>query len=90
VEDHDRFSLTPGMRYDWQNFLAKDRLSFSPAPVVCLGARIRIRSWWCGAAGGVLRPVWRRDRWLDLARYEPRGVERQPLRRSVSLSLRSG
>ena len=27
---NDRFSLTPGLRYDWQNFLANDRLSFSP------------------------------------------------------------
>jgi hypothetical protein len=26
----DRFSITPGLRYDWQNFLANRRLGFSP------------------------------------------------------------
>jgi Carboxypeptidase regulatory-like domain/TonB dependent receptor len=26
----DRFSITPGLRYDWQNFLADRRLGFSP------------------------------------------------------------
>ena len=26
----DTFSITPGLRYDWQNFLAKDVLTFSP------------------------------------------------------------
>ena len=25
-----RFSVTPGLRYDWQNFLATRRLGFSP------------------------------------------------------------
>src|SRR6202042_3112064 len=27
---NSRFSITPGLRYDWQNFLAQDRLTFSP------------------------------------------------------------
>ena len=27
---NDRFSITPGLRYDWQNFLATRRLGFSP------------------------------------------------------------
>ena len=27
---NNRFSITPGLRYDWQNFLATRRLGFSP------------------------------------------------------------
>ena len=27
---NDRFAITPGLRYDWQNFLATRRMGFSP------------------------------------------------------------
>ena len=82
----DRFSLTPGVRYDWQNFLAQKRLSFSPrlsfAWVLDQDSKLVMRG-----GGGLYYDRFGGGPLVDLARYEPRGVNRQPLRRSVSLSL---
>ncbi len=82
----DRFSITPGLRYDWQNFLAKDRLSFSPrlsfAWVLNQDQKLVVRG-----GGGVYYDRFGGGPLADLARYQPRGLNQQPLRRSVSLSL---
>jgi hypothetical protein len=80
----DSFSLTPGLRYDWQNFLAQDRLTFSPrlsfAWAIDPDHKMVLRG-----GGG-----WYYDRFgsgplADLARYEPHDGE--PLRRSITVSL---
>lgn len=82
----DRFSLTPGLRYDWQNFLAQKRLSFSPrlsfAWVLDPDSKLVMRG-----GGGVYYDRFGGGPLQDLARYEPRGAAMQPLRRSVNLSL---
>ena len=82
----DHFSLTPGVRYDWQNFLAQKRLSFSPrlsfAWVLDSDSKLVMRG-----GGGIYYDRFGGGPLVDLARYQPRGVNQQPLRRSVSLSL---
>ena len=82
----DRFSLTPGVRYDWQNFLAQKRLSFSPrlsfAWVLDQDSKLVMRG-----GGGIYYDRFGGGPLVDLARYEPRGLDQQPLRRSVSISL---
>ena len=82
----DRFSLTPGVRYDWQNFLAQKRLSFSPrlsfAWVLDPDSKLVMRG-----GGGIYYDRFGGGPLVDLARYEPRGLDQQPLRRSVSISL---
>jgi TonB dependent receptor/Carboxypeptidase regulatory-like domain len=81
----DRFSLTPGIRYDWQNFLATDRLSFSPrlsfAWVLDPDSKMVVRG-----GGGLYYDRFGGGPLLDLARYQPR-ADGQPLRRSVTVSL---
>ncbi len=85
----DRFSLTPGLRYDWQNFLAQKRLSFSPrlsfAWVLDPDSKLVMRG-----GGGIYYDRFGGSPLLDLMRYEPRGVAQQPLRRSVDISLNPG
>ncbi|HEY1984770.1 MAG TPA: TonB-dependent receptor [Terracidiphilus sp.] len=79
---NNRFSVTPGLRYDWQNFLATKRLGFSPrvsfAWVVNEASKTVLRG-----GGGIYYDRTGSGSLLDLARYE--GV--QPRRRSVTLSL---
>ncbi|MFC5865098.1 TonB-dependent receptor domain-containing protein [Acidicapsa dinghuensis] len=74
------FSITPGVRYDWQNFLAQDRLSFSPrvsfAWVLNQNTKTVVRG-----GGGVYYDRFGGSPLLDLARYE------NGARRSVNVSL---
>ena len=76
----DRFSITPGLRYDWQNFLATRRLGFSPrasfAWVLDPDAKIVVRG-----GGGIYYDRFGSGPLLDLTRYET------ARRRSVKLSL---
>ncbi len=66
---NERFSITPGIRYDWQNFLATRRLGFSPrasfAWVLDPDAKVVLR----GGAGIYYDRVGSSPL-LDLARYE--------------------
>jgi hypothetical protein len=77
----DRFSLTPGIRYDWQNFLATDRLTFSPrvsfAWVLDPDSKMVVRG-----GGGLYYDRFGGGPLLDLARYQ------NAARRSISVSLR--
>jgi hypothetical protein len=79
---NSRFSITPGIRYDWQNFFAQKRLGFSPrasfAWVLDEASKTVVRG-----GGGIYFDRTGSGSLLDLARYE--GV--QPRRRSVTLSL---
>ncbi len=76
----DRFSITPGLRYDWQNFLAQDRLSFSPrvsfAWVVDPDAKMVVRG-----GGGIYYDRFGGGPLADLARYQ------NGARRAVTVSL---
>jgi hypothetical protein len=76
----DRLSITPGLRYDWENFLASRRLGFSPrlsfAWVVDQKSQTVVRG-----GGGVYYDRFGSGPLLDLARYE------NAARRSVILSL---
>jgi outer membrane receptor protein involved in Fe transport len=76
----DRFSLTPGLRYDWQNFLAEDRLTFSPrvsfAWVLDPDAKMVVRG-----GGGLYYDRFGGGPLLDLVRFE------NAARRSVTVSL---
>jgi hypothetical protein len=82
IKVNDRFSITPGLRYDWQNFLATKRLAFSPrvsfALVLDDASKTVLRG-----GGGLYYDRFGSGSLLDLVRYE--GVE--PRRRSVTLSL---
>lgn len=82
IKVNGRFSLTPGLRYDWQNFFATKRLGFSPrvsfAWVLNEASKTVVRG-----GGGIYYDRTGSGSLLDLARYE--GVE--PRRRSVTLSL---
>ena len=77
-----RFSITPGLRYDWQNFLATKRLGFSPrvsfAWVLDEHSKTVLRG-----GGGIYYDRTGSGSLLDLVRFE--GA--QPRRRSVTLSL---
>jgi hypothetical protein len=77
---NSRFSITPGLRYDWQNFLAQDRLTFSPrlsfAWVVNQDAKMVVRG-----GGGIYYDRFGGGPLLDLARYE------HAARRSLTVSL---
>jgi hypothetical protein len=76
----DRFSITPGIRYDWQNFLATRRLGFAPrvsfAWVLDQDTKTVVRG-----GGGIYDDRVGSGPLLDLARYE------NARRRSVQLSL---
>jgi outer membrane receptor protein involved in Fe transport len=82
----DRFSLTPGLRYDWQNFLAEKRLSFSPrlsfAWVLDPDSKLVMRG-----GGGIYYDRFGGSPLVDLERFEPRGLTQQPLRHSINISL---
>jgi Carboxypeptidase regulatory-like domain/TonB dependent receptor len=77
-----RFSVTPGLRYDWQNFLATKRLGFSPrvsfAWVLDEHSKTVLRG-----GGGIYYDRTGSGSLLDLARFE--GA--QPRRHSIALSL---
>ncbi len=77
-----RFSITPGLRYDWQNFLATKRLGFSPrvsfAWVLDEHSKTVLRG-----GGGIYYDRTGSGSLLDLVRFE--GA--QPRRRAVTLSL---
>jgi hypothetical protein len=79
---NDRLSITPGMRYDWQNFFAQKRLRFSPrvsfAYVLNDASKTVLRG-----GGGIYYDRTGSGSLLDLVRYE--GLE--PRRRAVTLSL---
>ncbi len=82
VKISSRFSVTPGLRYDWQNFLAQKRLGFSPrvsfAYVLDPQSKTVLRG-----GGGIYYDRFGSWPMLDLVRYQ--GVT--PRRRTVSLSL---
>lgn len=77
-----RFSITPGVRYDWQNFLADKRLGFSPrisfAYVMDAESKTVLRG-----GGGIYYDRFGSGPILELVRYE--GA--QPRRRSMVTSL---
>jgi hypothetical protein len=77
---NDRFSITPGIRYDWQNFLATKRLGFAPrvsfAYVLDEDSKMVLRG-----GGGIYYDRFGSGPLLDLARYE------NARRRSVLISL---
>ena len=77
---NDHFSLTPGLRYDWQNFLATDRLTFSPrlsfAWVLNNDAKMVVRG-----GGGIYYDRFGGGPLLDLARFA------DARRRAVVVSL---
>ena len=79
----DRFSLTPGIRYDWQNFLATDRLTFSPrvsfAWVLDPDSKMVVRG-----GGGLYYDRFGGGPLLDLVRYQ------NAARRAISVSLNPG
>jgi hypothetical protein len=80
IKVNDRLSITPGLRYDWQNFLATRRLGFSPrasfAWVLDPDAKVVLRG-----GGGIYYDRFGSAPLLDLARYE------NARRRAVKLSL---
>src|SRR5579863_4238909 len=75
-----RFAITPGVRYDWQNFLATRRLGFAPrvsfAWVLDEDSKAVVRG-----GGGIYYDRFGSTPLLDLARYET------ARRRSIVLSL---
>ena len=77
---NSRFSITPGLRYDWQNFLATRRLGFAPrvsfAWVLDEAAKVVVRG-----GGGIYYDRFGSGPLLDLARYE------NARRRSVQIAL---
>jgi hypothetical protein len=77
---NERFAIMPGLRYDWQNFLANRRLGFSPrlsfAWVLDPQSKTIMRG-----GGGVYYDRFGGGPLLDLVRYET------ARRRSVILSL---
>jgi len=82
IKINTRFSITPGLRYDWQSFLATKRLGFSPrvsfAWVLDEHSKTVVRG-----GGGIYYDRTGSGSLLDLVRFE--GI--QPRRRSVVLSL---
>jgi hypothetical protein len=77
---NERFSITAGLRYDWQNFLATKRLGFAPrvsfAWVLDQESKLVVRG-----GGGIYYDRFGSGPLLDLVRYE------KPRRHSVLLSL---
>ena len=80
IKINNRLSITPGLRYDWQNFLAQDRLGFSPrasfAWAVDPKSRLIVRG-----GGGIYYDRFGGGPLLDLVRYQ------NARRRSVVVSL---
>ncbi len=76
----NRVSITPGIRYDWQNFLSADRLGFSPrfsfAWVLDPRSKTIVRG-----GGGIYYDRFGSSSLLDLVRYE------NARRRSVVVAL---
>ena len=77
---NDRFQITPGLRYDWQNFLATRRLGFSPrvsfAWLLSEQSKTVVRG-----GGGIYYDRFGSGPLLDLARYG------DAARRALVLSL---
>jgi hypothetical protein len=77
---NDRFQITPGLRYDWQNFLATRRLGFSPrvsfAWLLSEQSKTVVRG-----GGGIYYDRFGSGPLLDLARYG------NAARRALVLSL---
>ena len=77
---NDRFQITPGLRYDWQNFLATRRLGFSPrvsfAWLLSEQSKTVVRG-----GGGIYYDRFGSGPLLDLARYG------DAVRRALVLSL---
>jgi len=82
IKVNERFSITPGIRYDWLNFLAQKRLAFAPrvsfAYVLDPDSKLVLRG-----GGGIYYDRFGSGPTLDLVRYE--GTE--PRKRTVNLSL---
>ena len=80
IKVSDRFAITPGLRYDWQNFLTDRRLGFSPrlsfAWVLDQASKTIVRG-----GGGIYYDRFGGGPLLDLTRYSA------ARRRSVILSL---
>jgi len=76
----DSFSITPGVRYDWQNFLGGRRLGFSPrasfAWVLNEDQKLVVRG-----GGGIYYDRFGAGPLLDLVRYET------ARRRSITLAM---
>jgi hypothetical protein len=77
---NERFSITPGIRYDWQNFLATKRLGFAPrvsfAYVLDQDSKLVLRG-----GGGIYYDRFGPGPLLDLVRYE------NARRRAISIAL---
>jgi hypothetical protein len=82
IKVNPRLSITPGLRYDWQNFFAEKRLGFSPRVsfgyVLDQESKLILRG-----GGGLYYDRTGSGSLLDLVRFE--GVE--PRRKAVSVPL---